>query len=208
MKTVYRILNPVICIVTIPIALFVPFVRLVITSSLSTNIMQTFGIREYSSLYDLIKLLTNANESSSQLVKVIYQIFTAEDSKISEMLTTTPYLIASVVLLAVILITMLAAAVLSIMNKSGTVTIMSGVCVILSIAMKNCFAAFAKPFLTGQIGLKSLLSSGEQNILTSLIGNAAKVSCFEMSFVYQSMLLICAAAAIFSLFAYFDKKYN
>ena len=87
MKTLYRILSPVFCIAAIPIAIFMPAIRLVITSSLSANIMSTFGIKEYTSIFDLIKMISTADESSSQLFKVIYQIFTAEDSKIADMLT-------------------------------------------------------------------------------------------------------------------------
>ncbi len=208
MKTLYRILSPILCIAAVPIAVFLPLVRLVITSSLSANIMSTMGIKEYSSLYDILKLVSDADSSSSQIFKLIYQIFTAEDSKIADMLTTTPWLIAAVVILAVIIVAMIAAAVLGALNKSGVCTIITGVSALLAVAMNKCFDAFAKPFLTGQIGLKSLLSGSEENLLTQLIGSAAKVSCLEMSFMYQALLLVCAAAAIFSLFAYVDKKYN
>ncbi len=208
MKTLYRILSPILCIAAVPIALFVPLVRLVITSSLSANIMSTMGIKEYSSLFDILKLVTNSDSGSSQIFKIIYQIFTAEDSKISDMLTTTPWLIAAIVILAVIIAAMLVSAVLGALNKSGVCTIITGVSALLAVVMNKCFTAFAKPFVTGQIGLKSLMSNSEENILTQLIGSAAKVSCLEMSFVYQALLLLCAAAAIFSLFAFVDKKYN
>ena len=208
MKTLYRILSPIICIAALPTAFFVPIIRLVITSSLSSNIMSTFGIKEYTSIFDIIKLVSSSDGQQSQIFKLIYQIFTAEDSKIADMLTTTPWLIAAVVLLAIVLIAMTVAAVLGALNKSGTCTIITGASVILTVAANKCFTAFTTPFVTGQLGLKSLLSGSEENILTSLIGSAAKVSCFEMSFAYQALLLLCAAAAIFSLFAFVDKKYN
>ena len=111
MKTLYRILSPIFCIAAIPIAIFMPAIRLVITSSLSANIMSTFGIKEYTSIFDLIKMISTADENSSQLFKVIYQIFTAEDSKIADMLTTTPWLIAAAVLLAAALVVRHAVAV-------------------------------------------------------------------------------------------------
>ena len=57
MKTLYRILSPILCIAAVPIALFVPLVRLVITSSLSANIMSTMGIKEYSSAKEQIRCL-------------------------------------------------------------------------------------------------------------------------------------------------------
>ena len=208
MKTLYRILSPVFCIAAIPIAIFMPAIRLVITSSLCANIMSTFGIKEYTSIFDLIKMISTADESSSQLFKVIYQIFTAEDSKIADMLTTTPWLIAAAVLLVIILIAMIVSAVLGALGKSGVCTIITGASAVLAIAMNKCFDAFAKPFVSGQIGLKSLLSTDSETVLSQLIGNAANVACLELSFMYQALMLLCAATAIFSLFAYFDKKYN
>lgn len=208
MKTLYRILSPILCIAVIPVAVFLPIIRLVITSSLSANIMSTFGIKEYSSLYDILKLVTDSDGNGAQIFKIIMQLFSSEDSKLSDMLTTTPWLVASAVLLAVILIVMTVTAVLGALNKSGICTITAGVSVLLAVAMNKCFDAFAKPFVTGQIGLKSLLSNSEENILTQLIGSAAKVSCLEMSFMYQALLLLCAAIAILSIFAYVDKKYN
>jgi hypothetical protein len=208
MKTTYKILSPILCLASIPVILFLPLIRLVVTSSLSDSIMSTFGIKEYTSLYDILRSVIGANETTTSIFKTIASLFSDGESKLSQIFNTIPWGIAAAVILVVIILCMLAATVLGILGKSGVNTIISGSCVVLTVAMKWCFTKFVEPIASGRLGLKTLLSGSEENVLTQLIGSAAKVECLEMSMIYQGLLLLTACIAILSLFAFMDKKYN
>ncbi len=196
MKTVYKILMPVLLLAIFPVLFFLPLLHLNITSSLAGSLSQNLGIKEYSSVYDFVKMASGMNDTQSTLWKTIGKALSDKDGTLGSMLTSTKFLYAFAVFAALMLLLALAAAVLAIVLKKNLLpTCFTAGALVSAFAMNKSFDLFAKPFLNGEISISSLLNSSDSSgVLSSILGSLAKVESLELAVAYSLavFLLLCA----------------
>lgn len=215
MKTFYRILTPILSLAVLPVLFFLPIFRVAVTAGLpssdtKTNLLTTLtGLGEYVSANDLVKLSKNDSGRFSILTGIWEKLPEDVRMKITEEFSCGKFLIAAGVFLAVFILLMLVIAfVSSITGKHAAVLGLSVGAVVSLLATNGLFNAFAKPFLSGAIGLSSLLSANETlSTLGALLGNIVKVNLLQLSIAYTVCLLLAVAIALFSVFAMFEEKY-
>lgn len=205
MKTAYKIFVPLLEIAIFPILIFLPLLHLNITSSLAGSLSQNLGIPEYSSLFQWFKIGGNMEDTQSLLWKSIFNAIRDKDSTIGSMFTNRVWVYVFLVFAALMLVLAIVTAVLALATKKYAVTSVFSILTVGSaIGMNKSFDAFAKPFLTGEISLSSLLgSSGDSaNLLGNLMGSLAKVESMELAVAYNLtffLLVIAAVACVVTL---------
>lgn len=213
MKTVYRIIAPIISIAIFPVLYFLPMFRIMITSALTsgetkTNLLTSFtGLKEFISFSDIVKI-SGGDSSQFDMIKSIFSNIKEEtkekffgDSKCVEWLT------AAGVFFCIFLVLLLAFAVVSAITKKHIPSLVISICAFFTlIATNGCFNKFANPFITGKVGIASLLNAGNTQ-LSGLIGRLLSVDYLQLSVAYTFSLLLIVVIIIGTLVAVFDEYY-
>lgn len=193
MKTVYKVLCAVLSFAALPVLFFVPLLRFKINIALGIDL----GIKEYSSIFDIITMSKNQTPEQKEIMKKLLDAITDKNNALGEIFTNRPYFYAFLVFFIITVLITIALCVFSIISKKpGVIIGIAGGGLVSAFVMNAMFNAFAKPLLSGQIGLKSLLGGGSSDtgslgsLLTGLIGNAVSVEQLKLSFAYLLLLLL------------------
>ena len=220
MKTIYRILAPIISLAVFPVLYFLPLIRAMVSSSLlgalsgnadgaKTNLLTTvFGMGEYTSISDIVKLM----QGDTSVFENWKSIWTNLDEDMKARIVgdnaVAPYLIAALVFLALLALLTLAFAVLSaVLKKQIVPLILAGGAFVSALAMNACFNAFAKPFVTGAINLSSVLGS-DNAVLGALLGSAVSVDYLQLSVAYTVTLFILVVLMILTVCALVEERFS
>ena len=222
MKTVYRILAPIISIAVFPVLYFLPLIRAMVSSDLlgmlsgktdgpKTNLLtSTLGIGEYTSISDIVRMAQGDTEKLKVWKSIFENLGDDLKDKLSKEFASGRFLIAALVFFALLVVLTLVFAVLSAVMKKQIVPLcLAGGAFLSALAMNACFNAFAKPFVTGAINLSSILGGGTQNaMLTALLGNAVTVDYLQLSVAYTVTLFILVVVMILTVCALVEEKFS
>lgn len=214
MKTAYKIVMPILCVAVFPVLFFLPLLHLNITSSLAGSLSGNLGIREYSSLFQLVQMGKGMNETQTALWKNIGKALFDKEGTLGSVFTNTGWLYAVAVFAGLMLLLTLLTAVLAIVTKRYVlVSCFAGGALVSAFAMNKCFDAFAHPLLTGEIGITSLLSgagsgAGSSGVLSNLLGSLAKMEALELASAYDMAFFLLLCALVFSVVTAIVKHYN
>lgn len=210
MKTVHRIVTPIVALLSLPALYFLPLFRIFIASGLSTektNLLDNFGLSEFISVNNIVSAFSSGAADSMNTYKTIWDAF-AGDKK-QEMLDMLPGLhwgIIFLVFLALVIITALSLAIVSAATKKPAASIILSIAGLgFALIMNASFDAFAKPFLNGAFNLNSLLGNTNQ-LLSLLLGNVASFEYMKLGIAYSAILLIFVTSLILSISAHVEQK--
>lgn len=227
MKTLHRIVTPLIALLTVPAAILLPFFRVMVAQGSSTNtdggkvnLLDSMGLSEFISLKDLYIFSKQGGAEGSTLIMDIIKSLTENGTlKINDIIPSIPWGIAAVVFFALSLVLMLVIIIVAAATKKPGISAgLSLAGVVCTFAMNMCFDNFAKPIIAGALNIGSLLTSvaGDKlgqlgNLgsgLLSALGLSYSIDCFQLSTVYVAMLCLFIVIFIFSAAASFseDKK--
>ncbi len=209
MKSIYRVLAPIFCVLLIPVIIFLPMIRMVVSSSLGgANILETYGLGEFISIKDVIVAVTDEQSATVQFFRsIISNILTGDNALGDSILGLKGYAITFVVFLALMLIAALVLAGFAIFTKKYAVcNILNVVSIVSCFAMKAVFGFIAKPFLSGEISLGSLAGSAGESagLLSGLMNMVAKVDTLQLSYFYQVCILLLVGTLILGIAAAMD----
>ncbi|MBQ2759738.1 MAG: hypothetical protein IJE93_08220, partial [Clostridia bacterium] len=159
MKSIYRVLAPIFSILLIPVIIFLPMIRMVVSSSLGgSNILSTYGLGEFISIKDVIVAVTDEQSETVQFFRnIISSLLTGDNALGESIVALKGKAIAFVVFLALMLISALVLAGFAVFSKKLMVcNILNVVSLVSCFAMKAVFGLIAEPFLSGKISLGSL----------------------------------------------------
>ena len=213
MRILHRIATPLLSLLILPVSFFLPIFRILITSGFSsgdtkTNLLDSFGLSEFISLNDIVKLALKAKEGTTgNLIATIWNAISGD--KKQEIIDMLPGLHWGAIFVIFFVICLIIALVLAIVaaatKKPGASLILSGVGALSAVIMNASFDAFAKPFLNGAFNLNTLLGNTNQ-LLGALLGNVASIDYMKLGIAYSVMLLIFVGGAIFSICAMMEQK--
>ena len=210
MRTINRIVTPILTVLIFPAVIFLPLFRIYIASGLATskvNLLDNFGLSEFISIKDIIDVIKSGSADSMGTYKALWDAF-AGDKK-QEMLDMLPGLhwgIIALVFLVIVLLIAIALVIVSAATKKPSAGILlSFAGIIGSLLMNASFDAFAKPFLNGAFNLNSLLGNTNQ-LLGLLLGNVATFEYMKLGIAYTAILLIFICTLILSVCAYMEQK--
>ena len=220
MKTVYRILAPLLSIAIFPVLYFLPLIRAMVSSGLlgaltgnktgtKTNLLTTtLGIGEYTSINDVVKMAKSGSSKFEALKSLFENLGDETKERLSEEFSSGKFLIAALVFFVLLILLVLAFTVLSAVLKKHVVPLcLSAGAFVSALLMNACFNTFAKPFVTGAVSLASILGEGTQNaLLTTLLGNAVSVDYLQLSVAYSVTLFILVVIMIFTVCALVEEK--
>lgn len=211
MKSIYRVLAPILCVLLIPVIIFLPMIRMVVSSALGgSNILSTYGLGEFISIKDVIVAVTDEQSATVQFFRnIVSNILTGDNALGDSIVGLKGYAITFVVFLALMLISALVLAGFAIFTKKLAVcNILNVVSIVSCFAMKTVFGFIAKPFLSGEISLGSLANgsgSGESaGLLSGIMNMVAKVDTLQLSYFYQVCILILVGTLILGIAAAMD----
>ena len=210
MKTLYKILGPVFCILLFPIFYFLPIIRVVISSSLAKNLMGTLGLKENMSIKYFISALSN--DTGSSIIKTIVSSINDKDSLIGQTFTNIKFIYAAAVFLAVTIVLTLVVIGFIIFSKKYVLSTGLTAGAIVSLIITNkLFDAFAAPMLSGKIGISSLISSAAQStegadLLGGLFGSLLKLNVLEMGASYTVAMFALGIVLILGICAIVETK--
>ncbi len=207
MRTLNRIITPVLSLLTIPALIFLPLFRILISSGLSggdtkVNLLDNFGLSEFISIKDIISAFSSGAADSANLFKTIWDMLGGE--KKQEILDMLPGIHWGVIFLVFLVIVVLLALVIAVFTaatkKPKVSAILSAVGILSAIIMNASFNAFAKPFLNGAFNLNTILGNTNQ-LLSMLLGNVATFEYMKLGVAYTAVLLIFVCTLILSITA-------
>ena len=220
MKTIYRILAPIISIAILPVLYFLPIIRAMVSSGLlgalsgnstKQNLLTTLlGVHEFISINDIVKMASGDTSTFKNWAAVFDNLDDSIKDRITKEFACGKFLIASLVFLALLVLLVLALTVLSAVLKKQIVPLcLAGGAFISALAMNACFNAFAKPFVTGVINLGSILdSAGENAMLGALLGNAVSVDYLQLSVSYTVTLFILIVVMLLTVCALLEERFS
>lgn len=222
MKTLHRIFTPIIALLTIPAAIFLPFFRIMVAQGSATtetggkvNILDGFGLGEYISLKDLFTFIKNGATEGTNLILDIVKTLTSDgEFKLTDVIPGIHWGVVFLVFFALTIIIALVIAVVAAVTKRPKISVWLSVGGIISALIMNAsFNTFAKPILAGALNLDSLLSSVMGNSLGQLggslmqvLGMSYSVDYMKLSVAYTAILLLFIVIFIFSAASTFDEK--
>ena len=220
MKTVYRILAPILSIAIFPVLYFLPLIRAMVSSGLlgaltgnkdgpKTNLLTTtLGIGEYTSINDVVKMAKSGSSKFEALKSLFDNLGDDLKERLSKEFASGRFLIAALVFFVLLVLLVLVFTVLSAVMKKHLVPLcLAGGAFVSALVMNACFNAFAKPFVTGAVSLASVLGEGTKNaLLTTLLGNAVSVDYLQLSIAYSVTLFILVVIMIFTVCALVEEK--
>ena len=222
MKTVYRILAPIISVAIFPVLYFLPLIRAMVSSGLlgaltgktdgpKTNLLTTtLGIGEYTSINDVVKMAKSGSAKFEALKTLLDNLGDEMKERLSKEFSSGGFLIAALVFFVLLVVLTLAFTVLSAVMKKHIVPLcVAGGAFVSALIMNACFNAFAKPFVSGAVSLASVLGEGTQNaLLTALLGNAVTVDYLQLSVAYTVTLFILVVVMILTVCALVEEKFS
>lgn len=220
MKTVYRILAPILSIAIFPVLYFLPLIRAMVSSGLlgaltgnkdgpKTNLLTTtLGIGEYTSINDVVRMAKSGSSKFEALKSLFDNLGDDLKERLSKEFASGRFLIAALVFFVLLVLLVLVFTVLSAVMKKHLVPLcLAGGAFVSALIMNACFNAFAKPFVTGAVSLASILGEGTQNaLLTTLLGNAVTVDYLQLSVAYSVTLFILVVIMILTVCALVEEK--
>lgn len=220
MKTFYRIFAPILSIAIFPVLYFLPLIRAMVSSGLlgaltgsdsgtRTNLLSILGIKEYTSINDIVALVRNGSSSTIDTLKNIWNNL-GDDMKdrVLNEFASGKFLIASLVFFGVLVLLALLFAVFSAVMKKQIVPLcLAAGAFVSALVMNACFNAFAKPFVTGVVNLSSVMGS-DDTTLSTILGSAVSVDYLQLSVAYTVTLFILVVIMIFTLCALVEEKMN
>ena len=218
MKTIYRILAPILSVAIFPVLYFLPLIRAMVSSSLlgalagsdsgtKTNLLSILGIKEYTSINDIVALVRNGSSTTLETLKNIWNNL-GDDVKdrVTNEFASGKFLIAALVFFALLVLLVLVFTVLSaVMSKHLVPLCLAGGAFVSALIMNACFNAFAKPFVMGVVNLSSVLGSDDAT-LSSILGSAASVDYLQLSIAYTVTLFILVMILILTVCALVEEK--
>ncbi len=201
MKTVYKVLSSLSAIAILPALFFLPLLRFKMTLPMNLDL----GIREYSSVFDMIRMHTSRTEEQNKLLKTLLEALTDPNSELGKIFTNRPWLYAFLVFFCLTVLITLALAVLPYLTKRRPWIPLAaaGGGFVSALLMNFTFTRFAKPLLSGMIGLRSVLggagagsSGGLGGLFTDMLGSAVSVDQLKLSFAYEILLALLAVYAV------------
>lgn len=223
MKTVYRILAPILSIAIFPVLYFLPLIRAMVTSGLlsafsgnssgtKTNLLtSTLGVGEYTSIQDIVRL-SQGDTTKLQNWKAVFDNLSDDFKKrLTEEFACGRWLISALVFFGLLVLLVLVLTVLSAVMRRHVVPLcLAGGAFISALAMNACFNAFAKPFVTGAINLSSVLGNqGSDNaLLGALLGNAVTVDYLQLSVAYTVTLFLLVVVMILTVCALVEERFS
>lgn len=213
MKTVHRILTPILSVLIFPVSFFLPIFRMMISSGLTssetkTNLLDTFGLGEFISLKNIVDLALKAKENSTgNILVTIWNALSGEKKQeIIDMLPGLHWGIVFAVFFVIALIIALVLLIVSAATKKPAASLILSLAGALSAVIMNAsFDAFAKPFLNGAFNLNTILGNTNQ-LLGALLGNVASFDYMKLGIAYSVILLIFVCTAILSICAIMEQK--
>ena len=222
MKTVYRILAPILSVAIFPVLYFLPLIRAMVSSGLlgaltgktdgpKTNLLTTtLGIGEYTSINDVVRMAKSGSSKFETLKSLLDNLGDDMKERLSKEFASGRFLIAALVFFVLLVVLTLVFTVLSAVMKKHIVPLcVAGGAFVSALIMNACFNAFAKPFVTGAVSLASVLGEGTQNaLLTSLLGNAVTVDYLQLSVAYTVTLFLLVVVMILTVCALVEEKFS
>lgn len=210
MKLLNRILTPIFALCTIPVLIFMPLFRIMISSGLTsgetkTNLLDSFGFGEFISIKTIYTAVSSGSAESGNLFKTIWDML-ATDKK-QEILDMLPGLHWGIIFLVFLVLTVLVAIALAVVAaatkkpKASAILSVSGIAC--ALIMNASFNSFAKPFLNGAFNLNTILGNTNQ-LLGALLGNVASFDYMKLGVAYTIVLLIFVVTLILSITAMVD----
>ncbi len=210
MRTINRILTPILAFCVFPVALLLPLFRIYIASGLSssqTNLLDNFGLSEFISIKDIYSVYKNGSADSMGVFKSLWDAFASDKKEeIIDMLPGLHWGVIALVFLVIVLLVALALLIVSAATKKPSLTIwlsLGGIAG--SLIMNTCFNAFARPFLNGAFNLNSILGNTNQ-LLGALLGNVATFEYMKLGLAYTVILLIFICTLILGICAVMESK--
>lgn len=221
MKTIYRILAPILSIAVFPVLYFLPLIRAMVSSSIlstllgsesetKTNLLTSiFHIGEYTSIRDIVALTRDKDSTTLTALKNIWNNLGDDvKEKLTGEFSSVKFLIAALVFFALLLLLVLVFTVLSAVMKKHVVPLcLAGGAFVSALIMNACFKAFAKPFVSGAINLSSVFNS-DNATLSSLLGRAVTVDYLQLSVAYTVTLFILVVIMVLTLCALVEERFS
>ena len=222
MKTIYRIIAPILSVAIFPVLYFLPLIRAMVSSGLlgaltgktdgpKTNLLTTtLGIGEYTSINDVVRMAKSGSSKFETLKSLLDNLGDDMKERLSKEFASGRFLIAALVFFVLLVVLTLVFTVLSAVMKKHIVPLcVAGGAFASALIMNACFNAFAKPFVTGAVSLASVLGEGTQNaLLTSLLGNAVTVDYLQLSVAYTVTLFLLVVVMILTVCALVEEKFS
>ena len=210
MRTINRIVTPILAVLIFPAVIFLPLFRIYIASGLSTskvNLLDNFGLSEFISLFDIYSVYKNGSADSMGVYKTLWDAFAGDKKQeIIDMLPGLHWGIVALVFLVITLLVALALIIVTAVTKKPSASILLSIGGIASALLMNTFFnSFAKPFLNGAFNLNSLLGNTNQ-LLGMLLGNVATFEYMKLGLAYTAILLVFICTLILSVCAYMELK--
>lgn len=210
MRTINRILTPILTVLIFPAVIFLPLFRIYIASGLSaskTNLLDNFGLSEFISLKDIYTVYKTGAADSMGIFKSLWDAFASDKKQeIIDMLPGLHWGIIALIFLVIVLLVALALIIVSAATKKPVLTVwlsLGGIAG--SLIMNACFNGFAKPFLNGAFNLNSILGNTNQ-LLGALLGNVATFEYMKLGIAYSAIILIFICTLILGVCAVMEQK--
>ena len=214
MKTVNRIITPILSLLLLPAAFFLPIFRIYIASGLTgagadarPNLLDNFGLSEFISIFDIVKLAKSGAADSMGVFKSLWDAIAGDKKQeIIDMLPGLHWGIIFLVFFVIVIILALALAIVTAATKKPLASVCLSLAGIVSAFIMNaCFNGFAKPFLNGAFNLNSILGNTNQ-LLGVLLGNVATFEYMKLGLAYTAFLLIFICTLILSVTALMEQR--
>lgn len=210
MRTINRILTPILTFLIFPAVIFLPLFRIYIASGLSaskTNLLDNFGLSEFISIKDIYTVYKSGSADSMGIFKNLWDAFASDKKEgIIDMLPGLHWGVIALVFLAIVLVIALALLIISAATKKPVLTIWLSIGGIASALIMNAsFNGFAKPFLNGAFNLNSILGNTNQ-LLGALLGNVATFEYMKLGIAYSAIILIFICTLILGICAVMEQK--
>lgn len=212
MRTVNRIVTPILSVLIIPALIFLPLFRIFIASGLSggdtkVNLLDNFGLSEFISIKDIFSAVTSGAADSANLFKTLWDALGGD--KKQEILDMLPGIHWGIIFLVFLVLVMLFALVLAVVTaatkKPKVSALLSLGGIISALIMNASFDAFAKPFLNGAFNLNTMLGNTNQ-LLSMLLGNVASFDYMKLGAAYTVVLLVFVCTLILSITAIMEQN--
>ncbi len=212
MRTLNRILTPILSLLTLPALFFLPLFRIFVSSGLSggdnkINLLDNFGLSEFISVKDIIGAFSSGEADSANLFKTIWDMLGGDKKQeILDMLPGIHWGIVFLVCLVIVILLSLVIAIFTAATKKPKVSaILTAGAIAVSLIMNASFDAFAKPFLNGAFNLNSILGNTNQ-LLSMLLGNVATFEYMKLGVAYTAVLLLFVCILILNVTAAFEQN--
>ena len=217
MKIIYKIINSAAVLALIPVLLFLPMFRFIMTLGISSSnqLLSIFGSLLGDSL-DITSIISNAtgidfsNLPEYYKLTDVYDMFFSESSTISTAGLDTSalseelinYFTAAAVLFIAALVFAVAVLIIGIFTKKKLLTASFGVMGFLcTFAANKCFTRVADQLVSGKMSLIPMLENMEalSSYSTYLNYLDIDIRIFELSSAYTMMLIVFGAMVLINI---------